>query len=278
MKSLGLKADDRYFSICGINIKAVNVQPLEFSGLAPVYAKNYEVFHSDSVDYSIELKITQDINFQGTSVVDSFMRDEYLHNSASGWHIVFDAEFRYFRGECLNTLDAWFGALKASLATYLVHTKRGILLHASSGIMNERVYVIPGASGVGKSTAISKIPGKILCDEITGVTLENNSIHVWSTPFGGDIMPSGNTGAPVIFIDIVKDNTDYICSFSGNKEMLIMKSSVFPGGDEEFNLKFLETVAAISRNFNVQTVGATRQAEFWSIFAGREIQNENNSL
>lgn len=92
------------------------------------------------------------------------------------------------------------GGLRLALAHHLLHTSRGVLLHASAAKVGGLVHCFPGPSGTGKSTAIAATPGTILADEIVALVLGDEGLTAWGTPFGNRLppRPCPATGSPFI--------------------------------------------------------------------------------
>lgn len=87
----------------------------------------------------------------------------------------------------------------------------GFLVHASGLIKNEKGYIFPGKSGVGKTTITRLSPGAtLLSDDIPLVKIGDAPL-IFGTPFWGDLAVAGEkTSAPLAGIYFpVKDKKNY---------------------------------------------------------------------
>ena len=87
----------------------------------------------------------------------------------------------------------------------------GFLVHASGLIQNQKGYIFPGKSGVGKTTIARLSPGTtLLSDDIPLVKMVDTP-HIFGTPFWGNLAVGGEkTSAPLAGIYFpVKDKKNY---------------------------------------------------------------------
>jgi len=87
----------------------------------------------------------------------------------------------------------------------------GFLVHAAGLIKNEKGYIFPGKSGVGKTTIARLSPGAtLLSDDIPLVKMGGTPL-IFGTPFWGDLAVGGKkTSAPLAGIYFpVKDKKSY---------------------------------------------------------------------
>ena len=87
----------------------------------------------------------------------------------------------------------------------------GFLVHASGLIKNQKGYIFPGKSGVGKTTLARLSPGAtLLSDDIPLVKMVDTPL-IFGTPFWGDLAVGGEkTSAPLAGIYFpVKDKKNY---------------------------------------------------------------------
>lgn len=88
----------------------------------------------------------------------------------------------------------------------------GFLVHASGLIKDQKGYIFPGKSGVGKTTIARLSPGAtLLSDDIPLVKIVNAPL-IFGTPFWGDLAVGGEkTSAPLAGVYFpVKDKENYI--------------------------------------------------------------------
>jgi hypothetical protein len=77
---------------------------------------------------------------------------------------------------------------------------RGLLLHASSVIVNGRAFVFAGRSGAGKTTMARLAPSGavLLTDEISCVRKTDDGWQAYGTPFAGELGRSGAQQSAVL--------------------------------------------------------------------------------
>jgi hypothetical protein len=87
----------------------------------------------------------------------------------------------------------------------------GFLVHAAGLIKNEKGYIFPGKSGVGKTTIARLSPGAILLSDDIPLVKTGNAPLIFGTPFWGDLAVAGEkTSAPLEGIYFpVKDKKSY---------------------------------------------------------------------
>ena len=69
----------------------------------------------------------------------------------------------------------------------------GFLVHAASGVRNDRAFVFAGVSGAGKTTISRLAPpdATLLTDEISYIRRSGSSYHAYGTPFAGELARVG---------------------------------------------------------------------------------------
>jgi hypothetical protein len=87
----------------------------------------------------------------------------------------------------------------------------GFLLHAASGIRNERAFVFAGVSGAGKTTMSRLAPpdATLLTDEISYIRRSGSGYHAYGTPFTGELDRLGtNVKAPLEAMYFLEKGSD----------------------------------------------------------------------
>jgi hypothetical protein len=109
------------------------------------------------------------------------------------------AEVQHSGASTLNPVQ-WRNVLRV-LYFYGFLENKGLLLHASGLVRNNRAYVFPGVSDAGKTTVVRHSPGMpVLSDEVVAVRLGGrNEVPVaFGTPFYGDWgRPGENIHQPI---------------------------------------------------------------------------------
>ncbi|GAF08065.1 hypothetical protein JCM16418_2103 [Paenibacillus pini JCM 16418] len=84
-------------------------------------------------------------------------------------------------------------ALKHALinlySSWLIYRKRGLLIHSSCVVQDEKAFMFAGPSGAGKSTvAALSLPRPVLSDEATFLYVEDDGkVMVYDSPFRSDM-------------------------------------------------------------------------------------------
>lgn len=119
-----------------------------------------------------------------------------------------EGERATLRVKYTGNFEPLLGALRLGLGHHLVRQGRGLLLHSSLALYLGHGVLFVGPSGTGKSTAVSSCPGQILSDEVSGITLREQSVSAWGTPFGNRILPSAQEAKAVEVMKIRKSTVE----------------------------------------------------------------------
>ena len=121
------------------------------------------------------------------------------------WHLRLDRTFR--RGSLVEapvmperTVRADGYPLLEYIVARMLGRHDGLLIHASTAILDRGAYVFVGHSGAGKSTmaAIAEAAGaRIPTDDRTIITVTNGEVMAWGTPWHGSLVRKSPEGAPV---------------------------------------------------------------------------------
>ena len=121
------------------------------------------------------------------------------------WHLRFDSTFRSGSlAEAPLLPDRFIRADGYPLLEYIVARQLarhdGVLIHASTAIVDGGAYIFVGHSGAGKSTiaAIAESVGaKIPTDDRTILTVGDAPPMAWGTPWHGSLVRKSPDGAPL---------------------------------------------------------------------------------
>jgi hypothetical protein len=132
--------------------------------------------------------------------------DVQVSRSGSVWRIErgdlcaeFDARSR--RGWVRQSPNPYsLDAVMRIIHSLVLAEEGGFLLHAASGVRNDRAFVFAGISGAGKTTIARLAPpdATLLTDEISYIRRSGSSYHAYGTPFAGELARVGtNVKAPL---------------------------------------------------------------------------------
>ena len=97
----------------------------------------------------------------------------------------------------------------------------GFLVHAASGVRNDRAFVVAGVSGAGKTTMSRLAPADatLLTDEISYIRRSGNGYHAYGTPFAGELARVGtNLKAPLEALYFLEKGPDNRIVPTGDSE------------------------------------------------------------
>jgi len=132
--------------------------------------------------------------------------DVQISRSGSVWRIErgdFRAEFdtRSRRGWVRQSPNPYsLDAAMRIIHSLVLAEEGGFLVHAASGVRNDRAFVFAGLSGAGKTTMSRLAPADatLLTDEISYIRRSDNGYHAYGTPFAGELARVGtNLKAPL---------------------------------------------------------------------------------
>jgi len=132
--------------------------------------------------------------------------DVRVTRSGSVWRIErgdFRAEFdaRSRRGWVRQSPNPYsLDAVMRIIHSLVLAEEGGFLVHAASGVRNDRAFVFAGVSGAGKTTISRLAPpdATLLTDEISYIRRSGNGYHAYGTPFAGELARVGtNLKAPL---------------------------------------------------------------------------------
>ncbi len=132
--------------------------------------------------------------------------DVEVSRSGSVWRIErgdFSAEFdaRSRRGWVRQSLNPYsLDAVLRIIHSLVLAEEGGFLVHAASGVRNDRAFIFAGVSGAGKTTMSRLAPPDaiLLTDEISYIRRSASGYHAYGTPFTGELARLGtNVKAPL---------------------------------------------------------------------------------
>ena len=132
------------------------------------------------------------------------------------WHLRFDSSFR--AGTLVEAPVMPEPAVRADgyplleyIVTRLLSRHDGVLIHASTAIVDDEAYVFVGHSGAGKSTmaAFAESAGaRIPTDDRTIITARAGVVEAWGTPWHGSLIRKSPDGARVRCIYLLQQSNE----------------------------------------------------------------------
>ena len=159
------------------------------------------------------------------------------------------------------------------LHSLVLSARGGFLLHAGSGICEERAYLFSGISGAGKTTVTRLAPPDVtlLTDEISYVRPSPAGYFAYGTPFSGELAKAGeNTMAPVSALFFLEKGPENRVDELAPAEAVrrLMRNILFFAEDPELVDKLLATACDF-----VQTVPVRRLTFYPDSRVWDEIRN-----
>lgn len=97
------------------------------------------------------------------------------------------------------------------LHTLVLAGRGGMLMHASSAVVDGKAYVFTGVSGIGKTTISRLAPAtvQVLTDEMSFIHPRDGTYFAHGTPFAGELgRPGENTHAPLAGIFLLAQGAE----------------------------------------------------------------------
>ncbi|HTW87524.1 MAG TPA: hypothetical protein VMD75_05925 [Candidatus Binataceae bacterium] len=121
----------------------------------------------------------------------------------------------------------------------------GFLIHAASGVRNDRAFVFAGVSGAGKTTMSRLAPADatLLTDEISYIRRSGNGYHAYGTPFAGELARVGtNLKAPLEALYFLEKGPDNRIVPMGDSDAAhaLMRNILFFAHDPELVRRVFE--------------------------------------
>ena len=154
------------------------------------------------------------------------------------------------------------------LHSLVISARGGFLLHAASGICDERAFLFSGVSGAGKTTMTRLAPSDVtlLTDEISYVRPSAEGYSAYGTPFAGELAKAGeNTSAPVgglFFLEKGGENrVDELVPAEAVRRL--MRNILFFAEDKELVEKLLATACDFVQKIPVRCLTFYPDSRVW---------------
>ena len=157
------------------------------------------------------------------------------------------------------------------LHTVLLAEQGGMLMHASSVVLDGRAWLFTGVSGAGKTTISRLAPADahLLTDEMSFIRLEDGEYFAYGTPFAGELaIPGANIRAPLAGIFLLAQGPDNrIDPLDASASVrAVMANILYFAKDDALTAKVFDNAIALAARVPVQRLTFFPDARVWDLF------------
>lgn len=157
------------------------------------------------------------------------------------------------------------------LHTVLLAEQGGMLMHASSVVLNGRAYLFTGVSESGKTTISRLAPphAHVLTDEMSFIRLEAGEYFAYGTPFAGELAtPGENMRAPLAGIFLLAKGADNRIDLfdRGQAIRTVMANILYFARDDALTSKVFDNAIALATRVPVKRLTFFPDARVWDLF------------
>lgn len=238
-----------------------------FRGFTGTVDNPDHVFDVDIVPVSYGL----DESLDGITTEVTVLRDGHL------WRLLcgdFDAEWdsRTRHGHVrLHPSPYSLDSVLRILHTVLLADQGGMLMHASSVVLDGRAYLFTGVSGAGKTTISRLAPenAHLLTDEMSFIRLEDGEYFAYGTPFAGELAtPGANMRAPLAGIFLLAQGPDNridpLDASAGVRA--VMANILYFAKDDALTARVFDNAIALAARVPVQRLTFFPDTRVWELF------------
>jgi hypothetical protein len=157
------------------------------------------------------------------------------------------------------------------LHTVLLAGQGGMLMHASSVVLDGRAYLFTGVSESGKTT-ISRLapPGAhLLTDEMSFIRLEHGTYYAYGTPFAGELAtPGENLRAPIAAIHLLAKGADNRIEPIEPAQAVrtVMANVLYFARDDALTAQVFDNAIALAAAVPIRRLTFFPDARVWDLF------------
>ena len=161
-------------------------------------------------------------------------------------------------------------ALMRIIHSLVLAEEGGFLVHAASGMRNDRAFVFAGVSGAGKTTISRLAPpdATLLTDEISYVRRSGNRYHAYGTPFAGELARVGtNLKAPLEALYLLEKGPDNRIVPAGESEAAhaLIRNILFFAHDPELVKRVFDAAIEFVSRVPVARLVFTPDERAWEL-------------
>lgn len=161
------------------------------------------------------------------------------------------------------------------LHTVLLADQGGMLMHASSVVLDGRAYLFTGVSESGKTTISRLAPAgaHVLTDEMSFIRLEDGEYYAYGTPFAGELAtPGENMRAPLAAIHLLAKGPGNHIEPMGPAEAVrtVMANILYFAKDDALTAKVFDNAIALAGRVPVKRLTFFPDQRVWELFGHTE--------
>ena len=234
------------------------------------------VGHVDAPDHVFDVDIVP-VSYEADESLDGITTEVRVLREGNLWRLLcgdFDAEWDP-RTRCghvrLHPSPYSLDSVLRILHTVLLAEQGGMLMHASSVVLDGRAYLFTGVSGAGKTTISRLAPDNahLLTDEMSFIRLEDGEYFAYGTPFAGELaIPGANIRAPLAGIFLLAQGPENRIDplDASARVRAVMANILYFAKDDALTGKVFDNAIALAARVPVQRLTFFPDARVWDLF------------
>lgn len=232
--------------------------------------------HVDHPDHEFDVDIVP-VSYEEDESLDGITTEVRVLREDNRWRLLcgdFDAEWdpRTRHGHVrLHPSPYSLDSVLRILHTVLLAEQGGMLMHASSVVLDGRAYLFTGVSGAGKTTISRLAPADahLLTDEMSFIRLEDGEYFAYGTPFAGELAtPGENMRAPLAGIFLLAQGPDNridpLTAAEGVRT--VMANLLYFAKDDALTARVFDNAIALAARVPVKRLTFFPDARVWELF------------
>ena len=260
--------------IGGIQVRLRTTSP-EFIGLMQARFRGF-TGRVDAPDHVFDVEIVP-VDYAEDEALDGISTEVRVLRDGPRWRLLcgdFDATWTPGSGRGtvrLHPSPYSLDSVLRILHTVLLAGQGGMLMHASSVVLDGRAYLFTGVSESGKTTISRLAPphAHVLTDEMSFIRLEDGAYYAYGTPFAGELAtPGENLRAPLAAIHLLAKGPDNRIEPMGPAEAVrtVMANVLYFARDDALTAQVFDNAIALAAAVPVRRLTFFPDARVWDLF------------